>query len=88
MDVFFQENGHAIATILLASAIPIVLGMGLRNRNMGDGKGIGWSFIRFIVIALALPIVALLGINNRLTGEAATLISGAMGFAFGKAEAK
>lgn len=83
---FFQQNGHAIATVLLASAIPIVLWMGLRNRNIGDGRGIGWSFIRFVVIALALPIVALLGINDQLTGEAATLISGAMGFVFGKSE--
>lgn len=83
---FFQDNGHAIATILLASAIPLVLWLGMKNRNMGDGKGIGWGFIRFVVIAISLPVVALLGLNNQLTGEAATLISGAMGFAFGKAE--
>jgi hypothetical protein len=83
---FFQENGHAIATILLAASVLLVLWLGMKNRNMGDGKGIGWSFIRFIVISVSLPIVAILGLNNQLTGEAAALISGAMGFAFGKSE--
>lgn len=81
-----QSIGHAVATVLLASAVPIVLWLGLKNRNMGDGKGIGWSFIRFVVIALGLPVVALLGIYNQLSGEAAAIISGAMGFAFGKSD--
>ena len=50
----------------------------------GNTKGIGWQFIRYTVLAIALPIVGILALNGALTGEAATLIAGAMGYAFGK----
>jgi hypothetical protein len=71
------------ATILLALSVPIVLAGGLWNRISGD-KGIGWQFIRFTVLTISLPIIGVLALNNALPGEAAALIGGAMGFAFGK----
>ena len=37
------------------------------------------------MIAISLPVCALLAIKNALTGEAATIIAGALGYAFGKA---
>lgn len=77
---------HGIALFALAVSVPIVLFLGLKNRNLGEGKGIGWSFLRFVVIAISLPIVGMLSLNGALTGEAATLIAGAMGYAFGKSE--
>jgi len=42
------------------------------------------AFIRYTVLSISLPIVAILALNQSLTGEAATLIAGAMGYAFGK----
>ncbi len=49
-----------------------------------EEKGDGWQFIRYTVLSVSIPIVAILALNNALTGEAATLIAGAMGYAFGK----
>jgi hypothetical protein len=76
-------------SIILASSVPIVLIVGFLNR-MGstktDTKGIGWQFIRYTVLSISIPIVGILSLNNSLTGEAATLIAGAIGFAFGKME--
>ncbi len=69
---------------LLASAVPVVLIGGYFNRAHGDGKGIGWQFIRFSVIALAIPVAGLLALNEALTGEAATLLGAAMSYAFAK----
>jgi hypothetical protein len=74
-------------SIILASSIPIVLIVGYLNRrgNPDDkAKGIGWQFIRYTVLAISIPITAILALNNALSGEAATLIAGAMGYAFGK----
>lgn len=88
MEEFLLRNSSDIATIALAFSVPLVLFLGMKNRNQGDGKGIGWQFIRFIVIAISLPILGLLALNNQLSGEAATLISGAMAYAFGKAESE
>jgi hypothetical protein len=50
----------------------------------GDGKGIGWQFIRFTVIALSIPVTGILALNNMLTGEASTLLAAAMAYAFAK----
>lgn len=87
MENFFQENGHAIATVLLTLSVLCTMVMAMLNRLKGDnGRGIGWSFIRFMVIAISLPIAGVLALNNQLTGEAAAIIAGAMGYAFGKAE--
>ncbi|MCA1404660.1 hypothetical protein I6F26_10340 [Ensifer sp. IC3342] len=72
---------------ILALAVPGVLLVGHLNRrgNPNDkAKGIGWQFIRYTVLTIAIPIVGILALNNALTGEAATLIAGAMGYAFGK----
>ncbi len=76
-----------LVSIILASSIPIVLIAGYLNRrgNPDDkAKGIGWQFIRYTVLAISIPITAILALNNALSGEAATLIAGAMGYAFGK----
>lgn len=70
-------------SLVLAVSVPIVLVGGLWNRIKGD-KGIGWQFIRFTVLTISLPIIAVLSLNNALPGEAAALIGGAMGYAFGK----
>ena len=90
----FWESGLFWLSALLASAVPIVLIWGFINRNtvtretekgnVVKGKGIGWQFIRFIVLSISLPIIGLLALNNALSGEVATLIAGAMGYAFGK----
>ena len=80
----------ASISIILASAVPLVIVFGYWNRrgNSNDdgqgGKGIGWQFIRYTVISIALPITGILALNNVLTGEAATIIAGAMGYAFGQ----
>ena len=71
-----------ISVILALSILAVIVG-GLWNRHSAK-KGIGWQFIRFNVIAIGLPIAGLLALNSALTGEAATLIAGAMGYAFGK----
>jgi hypothetical protein len=73
-----------ISGILSVSVLAVVVG-GLWNR-IASKKGIGWQFIRFNVIAIGLPICGLLALNNVLTGEAAAIISGALGFAFGKSD--
>ncbi len=67
----------------LALAVLAVIVGGLWQR-ISAKKGIGWQFIRFNVIAISLPIAGLLALNNALTGEAAVIIAGAMGYAFGK----
>ncbi|MCH7710360.1 MAG: hypothetical protein IH903_01855 [Proteobacteria bacterium] len=74
-------------SIILALAVPGIIIVGHLNRrgNPSDKmKGIGWQFIRFTVIGIGLPIAGILALNNALTGEAATIIAGAMGYAFGQ----
>jgi hypothetical protein len=71
-----------VSGILALSVFVVIVG-GLWNRITAK-KGIGWQFIRFNVIAISLPICGLLALNNSLTGEAATIIAAAMGYAFGK----
>lgn len=83
------EDSVIWVSLVLASAVPGALLVGYLNRRGNSpehgGKGIGWQFIRFTVLAIAIPIVGILALNNALTGEAATLIAGAIGYAFGKA---
>lgn len=74
-------------SVILASVVPGVLIVGYLNRRgnpQDKAKGIGWQFIRYTVLTIAVPIVGILALNDALTGEAATLIAGAMGYAFGK----
>lgn len=78
-------------SVVLALSVPGVLLVGYLNRTggaQGSMKGIGWQFIRYTVLAISLPIVGILALNGALTGEAATLIAGAMGYAFGKTPSK
>ena len=77
-----------LVSAILALTVPGVVLAGYLNRRGASGqeaKGIGWQFIRYTVLTIAIPIVGVLALNNALNGEAATLIAGAMGFAFGKA---
>ncbi len=85
-------------SIVLASAVPIVLVGGLLQRvfyrRIDDGGamsqaglGIGWQFIRFTVLASGLPLVALLAVRGQLTGEVVAIFAAAMGYAFGKSGA-
>lgn len=74
-------------SIILASAVPIVLIVGYFNRRSnsdGEAKGIGWQFIRYTILSISIPVTAILALNGALSGEAATLIAGAMGYAYGK----
>ena len=79
----------AILSIVLALAVLVALIGGFHNRLADQKpKGIGWQFIRFIVLSISLPIIGLLALNDALSGEAAALIGGAMGYAFGRKEEK
>lgn len=74
-------------SIIIGSAVPIVLLAGYFNRKGSEGeksKGIGWQFIRYTVLSISIPVAGVLALNNALSGEAATLIAAAMGYAFGK----
>lgn len=71
-------------TILLASAVPIVLLGGLAHRVI-VGKGIGWQFIRFVVIAIGIPIAGVLALKGMVAGDAVyAILAAALGYAFGK----
>lgn len=77
-----------IVSVILALTVLSVIWVGHKNR-LGDAnnprKGMGWQFIRYTVLTIAIPVTAILALNNALTGEAATIIGGAMGYAFGNA---
>jgi hypothetical protein len=76
-----------VSTVLALSVIAVIcVGHASRKNKDGRSKGIGWQFIRYIVIGIGIPITGILALNDSLTGEAATLIAGAMGYAFGKSE--
>lgn len=77
----------AFLSIILAISVPLVLFLGLMER-VASNKGIGWQFIRYNVICISVPMVAILALNGALTGEAATLIAGTLGYAFGKPDAR
>ncbi|KZK82402.1 hypothetical protein PsAD46_03530 [Pseudovibrio sp. Ad46] len=85
ITAFVQQNGAMLVSLVLAISVPIVILGGIKNRNETK-KGIGWQFIRFIVLSISLPIIGTLALNGMLNGEAATLIAGAMGYAFAKAD--
>jgi len=76
-----------ISLILAFSILAVILG-GLYNRNKpdkdGNIRGIGWQFIRYTVIGVGLPLTGILALNGGLSGEASTIIAGALGYAFGK----
>ena len=87
MDTMTWAWLPATLSVILALGVPGVLWVGYLNRKGNGGadtKGIGWQFIRYTVLGMALPIIAVLALNRVLTGEAATLLAGAMGYAFGK----
>ena len=72
---------------IIACTVPSVLIFGYLNRrgNQGDRmRGIGWQYIRFTVISIAIPVTCILALYDVLVGEAAVIISGAMGYAFGQ----
>jgi hypothetical protein len=74
-------------SIILSLAVPLTLWIGHQNRKGKSEdamKGIGWQFIRFTVLSIALPVTAILALNDALSAVAATIISGTMGYAFGK----
>lgn len=82
-------------SIVLASAVPIVLVGGLLQRvfyrrvdengtTVSLGQGIGWQFIRFVVLASGLPLVALLAVKGQLTSEVVAIFAASMGYAFGR----
>ncbi len=82
----FLESGLFWLSVVLALSVPIILIGGFHNRLAGKEKprGIGWKFIRFTVVTISIPIIGVLALNNALSGEAAALLAGAMGYAFGK----
>jgi len=79
------EICNICTSCILGISVILVIVLGYLNRK-ATNKGIGWQFIRYNVLGVSIPIIAILALNNALTGEAATLIAGAMGYAFGKRE--
>ena len=83
------DSGEVIMTwelllsLIFAVTLPVIVIAGIVQRVKAE-KGIGWQFIRYNTVTMALPIVAILALNNALTSEAAIIISGALGYAFGK----
>jgi hypothetical protein len=75
------SSGIPALTVL---SVPWVGYLNRRGNPDDKNKGIGWQFIRYTVLSIAIPVVGLLPLHGALTGEAATLIAGAMGYAFGK----
>lgn len=73
---------NIISLILALSILAIFIGS-LWNR-IATKKGIGWQFIRYTVISISLPLAGILALNQCLTGEAATILALALGYAFGK----
>lgn len=71
--------------VLLASSVLAVIVGGLWNRKIKK-RGIGWQFIRYTVIGISIPAATLLALNDSLSGEAATILAGALGYAFGHQE--
>jgi hypothetical protein len=51
-------------------------------------RGMGWQLIRFSAIILSLPLAAILALTNSLTAPAATILAGALGYAFGRSDEK
>ena len=77
-------SGVGIVSILLALAVLCVIWIGYRLRHgNGKTKGVGWQFIRYTVISIGIPIAGILALNDALTEAAATIIAGALGYAFG-----
>ncbi len=75
-----------LLSLILAVSLPVIVIAGIVQRIKAK-KGIGWQFIRYNAVTMALPIVAILALNDALTSEAAAvIISGALGYAFGKEE--
>lgn len=75
---------EVIALVLALGAV-FALGLAVRGRN-AQGKGIGWQFIRFNAIVLSLPLTAILALTNTLTASSATILAGALGYAFGRSD--
>ncbi|MER9223780.1 hypothetical protein NKI48_34040 [Mesorhizobium sp. M0644] len=71
-----------VSAVLSLCILAVIVG-GLWSR-IKIAKGIGWQFIRYTVIAIAIPATVLLALNNMLTEGAVAILSGALGFAFGK----
>ena len=79
-----EVSSALILSVILASAVPLGLTLGYRNRKQGE-RGIGSQFIRWTVLTTSLPITGVLALNGLLSGEvAAGLIGAAVGYAFGK----
>ena len=79
-----MEPKIIISGILVLVALAGIWG-GVKNR-ITTGKGIGWQFIRYCTMITALPLAGILALNGVLTDGAVAIISGALGYAFGKSE--
>ncbi len=77
-----MEELIAWVNILLAVSVLVVIFGGLWNRHEKK-RGIGWQFIRYTVIGISIPVTGLLALNDALSGEAAAILAGALGYAFG-----
>lgn len=69
------------AALIIVSLACVIGGMWNRNKL---GKGIGWQFIRYNTVAIALPLMGVLALNGVLTEAATAILSGTMGYVFGK----
>jgi len=72
--------------IALVIAGGTVLALCLALPRQIKERGIGWQLIRFSAIFLSLPLAAILALTNSLTAPAATILAGALGYAFGRSD--
>ena len=76
-------SAREVIALIVALGSMITLGIAVHGRNM-QSKGIGWQFIRFNSIMLALPLSAILALTETLNASSATILAGALGYAFGR----
>ena len=76
-------SARELIALVISLGSVIGIAMALYGR-IKQGKGIGWQFIRFNAIMLALPLTAILALTDTLEAPAATILAGALGYAFGR----
>lgn len=75
-------TAQEVVSLVLAIGTVLTLTIGLYGR-VRQNRGIGWQFIRFSAIAIALPLTGILALNDALSAQSATILAGALGYAFG-----
>lgn len=82
-DYALTISAREVIALIVALGSMITMCLTVHGRNK-QGKGIGWQFIRFNSIMLALPLSAILALTGTLNASSATILAGALGYAFGR----